>query len=240
VLRPLVVLLALAVILSLPGCSLTGVVTLGGPVAPVARVVPSSAPRPVAPILELGWATTDAAVTEDGHALVELRLLVDNRGRKATESTSILWEPAFARAFTLTASDPSPWRVRVDERGWGVLDTAGVLPGQWGTFRLWFGGAASPGSTVAAPRIVVVADGRWEVADTLAEVRRPVPDPRATRQFFFDRGTVAAAADRARLVPTDPQGALPLAAGMAVLLGLIIGGGVVAVLRCTASGLPRR
>ena len=72
--------------------------------------------------------------------------MVDNDGRQHTESTSILWEPAFASRYTLISSDPPAWRVRIDERGWGVLDTAGLLPSRSGTFRLWFSAPPAGGA----------------------------------------------------------------------------------------------
>ena len=97
------------------------------------------------PGLSLAWATAEPWATEGGPTLVELRLVVDNDGRQRTQSTSILWEPAFASRFTLISSDPPAWRVRIDERGWGVLDTAGLLPSRSGTFRLWFDGPPTGG-----------------------------------------------------------------------------------------------
>ena len=84
--------------------------------------------RASGPGLSLAWATAEPWATEGGSTLVEMRLVVDNDGRQHTQSTSILWGPAFASRFTLISSDPPAWRVRIDERGWGVLDTAGLLP----------------------------------------------------------------------------------------------------------------
>ena len=53
-------------------------------------------------------------------------------GGSTRSAPSILWEPAFASRYTLISSDPPAWRVRIDERGWGVLDTAHLIPSPFG------------------------------------------------------------------------------------------------------------
>jgi hypothetical protein len=194
--------------------------------SPLAWLVAGAGSRPP---LVLGSASTEYTVTESGFASVELRLAVDNNDRRATQSTSILWEPSFAATFTLTHSEPAPWRVRIDERGWGVLDTSGILPGRSGTFRLWFTGRAT---TVPVPRVMVVANGKIVVADTVAQVQLP-PSRAPTAQDLFVRGPLAAAADRVTFVPTDPRGALLLATAIALSLGTLAVLGGLAALRVT-------
>ncbi|MBI3970357.1 MAG: hypothetical protein HY332_03620 [Chloroflexi bacterium] len=145
-------------------------------------------------------ASAEYAASAAGRVTVELRVILDS-GAFTTESISILWAPEFAERFGFTGSDPPAWRVRTDERGWGVLDTAGLVPNQYGTYRLCFEGDASPRF---APAIVVVADGRHVVAETVATAT----DPRS--------GAAAWISERERH-PSGP-GAVPLAAGVVSLL----------------------
>ena len=211
---------------------------------------PGAAPAAAgAAALRLRWATTRYAVAADAQGPIQLTVLLENPGPGPTGSTSILWEPAAAEALAFAGSDPAPWRVRRDERGWGVLDTAGVLPGRIGTFRLWFSRPEAPAGGGPAPlpplllppplpRIVVVADGRWVVADTVADVRLAVP-PAGAGQGPFERGALAGPAglaERVPGVPAHPAGALPVAAGCAALLALVAGAGAGAAFR--AAGAP--
>jgi hypothetical protein len=198
------------------------------------------------PGLSLAWATAEPWATEGGSTLVEMRLVVDNDGRQHTQSTSILWEPAFASRFTLISSDPPAWRVRIDERGWGVLDTAGLLPSRSGTFRLWFSGppaggpaaapagGASGGAAVVPPRVMVVANGHFVIAETVADVRR-LDGVRGRAPATFERGPLAAAADAFAFVPADARGAFPFAAATGLLLGAVLAAGGVAAARASAT-----
>ncbi len=191
------------------------------------------------PGLSLAWATAEPWATEGGPTLVEMRLVVDNDGRQHTQSTSILWEPAFASRFTLISSDPPAWRVRIDERGWGVLDTAGLLPSRSGTFRLWFsgppaGGPAAAPPAVAPPRVMVVANGHLVIAETVADVRR-LEGVRGRAPATFERGPLAAAADAFAFVPADARGAFPFAAATGLLLGAVLAAGGVAAARASAT-----
>lgn len=187
--------------------------------------------------LAMRWASTDFAVGTDGSGVVELEVVLENSGPGGTESTSILWEPAFARSYTFAGSEPASWRARVDQRGWGVLDTSGVLPGRSGTFRLWFT-ARVPSDQVTReaiaprPRIVVVADGRRVVADTVADVRLAVP-PAGRWHRVFERGPLATVADGVAFVPASARRAFPFAVGLAMVLGVLAGAGAVAGFRTT-------
>jgi hypothetical protein len=173
-----------------------------------------------------------------GDQVVALRVSVDNRGAGATASTSIHWEPAFAQRFAFLDSEPAPWRVRTDERGWGVLDTAGVLPAQIATFQVRFL-ASTPDAL--EPAVIVVADGATVVGEAIARAAsRHWPRP-APAQRTFDRGALAAAADALPLVPADSRGAFPLAVAMSVLLSLLVGAGVSVILGVAgaSAGPPR-
>jgi hypothetical protein len=196
--------------------------------------------------LRLAWATAEpwptdrppdgapAAAPGGDTSTVELRLEVENTGSAATQSTSILWEPGFAGRYVLATSDPPAWRVRIDERGWGVLDTFGILPGRAATFRLLFTEKAPGGAGWSPPRVVVVADGHLVIAETVADVRR-LDVAFARPQQIFERGPLAAAADRATFVPSDARGAFPLAAGAGLLLGAVLAGGGLAAARAAAT-----
>jgi hypothetical protein len=184
----------------------------------------------------LNWAVADLAVARDGTALVELKVVVDNPAAWSTDSTSILWEPAFARVFTFTDSEPAPWRVRTDERGWGVLDTSGLLPRQSGTFRVRF--AADPDPTGASlppqgpfrtPRLVVVVDGTRMIAETAGDVRRSAPPPGRWLRAF-ERGPLARVADVVPAGAAAPHRALGYAGALAAVLGVVAGGGAAAAL----------
>ena len=177
------------------------------------------------PRLRLTWATTEPWPAEGGRTTVELRVVVENEGPRATQSTTILWEPGFAGQFELVSTDPPPWRVRIDERGWGVMDTIGIVPGQSGTFRLMFAGRGPVGDP---PRLVVVANGHIVIAETPAAVRL-LDAPGARHQGAFERGPLAAVADLAAFVPADSRRAFPLATGVGLLLAAVVtGGGLVA------------
>jgi hypothetical protein len=198
-----------------------------------------AAARPV-----LTWAVADLAVAPDGTALVELTVVVDNPGAWSTSSTSILWEPAFAQVFTLTESEPDPWRARIDERGWGVLDTHGVLPRRSGSFRLRFTAAPDPtGAPLPSqgafrtPRLVVVVDGAHVIAESAGDVRRGAPPPGRWLRAF-ERGPLARLADAVPSGVAVPHHAFGFAVGLAALLGLVAGGGAAAAFGSTVTVVP--
>jgi hypothetical protein len=195
----------------------------------------------------VSWAVADLSVVPDGTALVVLEVMVDNPALWGTESTSILWEPAFAQTFTLTDSDPAPWRVRIDERGWGVLDTAGVLPQQRGTFRLRFSAPASApsgdlplaASPFRTPRLKIVTDGGRTVSETAGAVRRAAP-PAGRWLRVFERGRLARVADAMPPVTTGSRHVFLAAAALAVLLALLAGAGTAAAFCTTVVPAPAR
>jgi hypothetical protein len=204
-----------------------------------------AAPRPV-----VTWAVADLTVTPSGAATVGLEVVIENPQAWATASTSILWEPDFAGSFTLVDSEPPPWRVRIDERGRGVLDTNGLLPQRSGTFRLRFAGpgAAPEGGQpplvagFRTPRLVVVADGAQTIAETAGEVRLATP-PAGRWLPVFERGPLARIADLVPPATAHPRHGFGLAVGMAALLGLVTGAGAAASLRSASAAErpdPRR
>jgi hypothetical protein len=184
---------------------------------------PARAGAPPGP-LRLRWASAEYYTAGPTDPVVELRIILDNRGSRASDSTTILWEPAFAQAFTFLRSEPAAWRVRVDERGWGVLDTDGVLPRQFGTFRLWF---AMNAYAVHEPRLAFVANGTTDIAEATASATHLLPQRVSPAQQAFERGPAAMAADALPFAPADERGAFRVAAGMGVLLTAVagIGGG---------------
>jgi hypothetical protein len=211
--------------------------------APAEAGAAGAAPLPV-----LTWAVADLAAVPAGRAVVGLEVVVENPGAWATASTSILWEPAFARAYTFVGSEPAPWRVRIDERGWGVLDTHGVLPQQAGTFRLRFaasaaepGGDGDSGAPVAGfrtPRLVVVVDGTQTIAETSGAVHLAAP-PAGRWQRAFERGPLARIADVAPPALAHPRGGFGLVVVLAALLCLATGVGTAAALCSTGTPAPR-
>jgi hypothetical protein len=226
---------------------LAGVGRLPGGGNGLARL-PGGAPPETRPIVS--WVGADLAVVPDGTALVELEVMVDNPALWATESTSILWEPAFAQTFTLTESEPAPWRVRIDERGWGVLDTAGVLPQQRGTFRLRFSAPASPSSPLSgdrplalspfrSPRLQIVTDGGRTVTETSGDVRRAAP-PVGSWLREFERGRLVPVADVMPPATAEARHVFLFAAGLAALFALLTGAAAAAAFRSAAVPAPAR
>jgi hypothetical protein len=199
----------------------------GGAVASRAATFAGSPPA-ARPQLRLQWASMEYYRAGPADPLVELRIIVANYSRRPTDSTTILWEPAFAQQHLFVRSEPAPWRVRTDERGWGVLDTAGVLPEQHGTFRLWF---AAGTLAVYEPRVVVVANGTDVIAETVAGATHRRYQVPSSAQRTFERGPLAALADAVRFLPSDGHGALPLAAAIGVLLSATAGAGTLAAFR---------
>jgi hypothetical protein len=123
-----------------------------------------------------------------------------------------------------------------------VLDTAGVLPGRSGTFRLWFiARPASDGSPPVVapppPRLVVVADGRLVIAETIADLRLAVPPTEGERRVF-ERDPLAWVARGVPQRTAEPRVVFGFAAGLAALLSVIAGGGTVAAFRAAAGRPP--
>jgi hypothetical protein len=172
----------------------------------------------------LRQASTEYFANGPSDSVVELRLIVDNRDSRGrnTDSTTILWEPSFARITTLLASDPPAWRTRIDDRGWGVLDTAGVLGRRYGTFRLWF---AVGDYAVQEPQVAIVANGHIILAETVATASHRRRGASTPAQTAFERGPLARAADLSLFLPGDERGAFPLAAGVGLLLTAIAAAG---------------
>ncbi len=216
---------------------------LGFLLALCAGLLATCAPRgglgPPAPppgkLQRLQWASIDFNRSVPGDEVVELRVIVANLESRATNSTSILWEPAFAAQFTFLRSDPAPWRVRIDEQGWGVLDTAGILPAQFGTFRVWF---VAPQAGVVEPRVRVVIDGRLELGPVVAGSTQAVQIAAQDSQQVFERGRLAAVAERAGILPDGPRGAFASAAGIGLILVILAGSGGAAALRLTIRAPP--
>lgn len=197
--------------------------------AAVAAVLPRSGE--VVPAIEVTLlsARTDYSVREPAGAAVELTILVGNASSGATSSTSITWEPEFAASYAFLESAPPAWRVRVEETGWVVLDTAGVLPGEHGTFRVWFA-PVSDGSASGAdlsPLVRVVADGEIEVGEGRATSAHEQERLAEARRFQFDRGLPAILADHVSAVPATRHSAFGFGVGLAVILSTIVlvGGG---------------
>jgi len=187
-----------------------------------------------APAVHLQWASTEYFQAGPDDPVVELRIILGNDGMHTTESTTILWESSFQQNFTFLRSEPAAWRVRVDEQGRGVLDTSGTIPGQDSTFHLWF--AVNPqrlakGRIVQEPSILVVANGDYVVADTVATATHLKLQAKAATQQVFERGPLAATADLARFVPAGERSALPLATLMGLAISLMAGAGGLAAYR---------
>jgi hypothetical protein len=159
--------------------------------------------------------------------VVEVRVILDTTATRHTDSTTILWDPAFAERFTFLTSDPAPWRVRVDENGWGSLDTSGIIPGQYGTFRLYFAaGTYEP----LEPRLRVIANGNTAVADVFASAphlkwQAPTPEQQA-----FEHGPLAALSRVAGIAPAEERPSFVVGAALSgVLLALTLGGSLMAI-----------
>lgn len=196
------------------------------------RSLAATAP-PRAQLQRLQWASIDFNRSVPGDEVVELRVIVANLATRATNSTSILWEPAFAAQFAFLRSDPPPWRVRIDEQGWGVLDTSGILPLQFGTFRVWF---VAPKAGVVEPHVRVVIDGQLELGPVVAGSTQATQIEAQASQQLFERGRLATVAERAGILPDSPRGAFALAAAMGFVLILLAGSGGAAALRLTTRG----
>ena len=215
-------------LLALVATALTLAVVLLAACATPAGKRARAAPQ-AAPAVRLQWASTEYFQAGPDDPVVELRIVLDNGGIHTTDSTTILWEPSFQQNFTFLRSEPAAWRVRVDEAGRGVVDTSGTIPGQDSTFRLWFAAEAeraAKGHIVQEPKVLVVVDGNYVVAETIATATHLRLQAAAATQQTFERGPLAATADLARFVPDDQRSALPLAIliGLAMSLMALAGG----------------
>ena len=169
-------------------------------------------------------ATVNYYLGGPGDPVVELRVFLENRHTRHTESTSILWDPEFARQFTFLRSEPEAWRVRIDETGWGSFDGTGVIPGQFATYRLWFAaGTYAP----LEPRLKIIADGSTLVAETVAIAPHLTWQRPRAEQSVFERGPMAVLSAPAALLPSGPRLAFGYAVALALtLLGVTVTGGL--------------
>ncbi|HXI16242.1 MAG TPA: hypothetical protein VNM48_07710 [Chloroflexota bacterium] len=201
----------------LVACATQGIATPSGPAVTGAGTAVSAA--------RLGVRSAKVEYYQAGPTdpVVELQIIVENTAGRHTDSTSILWDPEFARGFTFLRSDPPPWRVRIDERGWGSLDTAGVIPGEYGTFKLWFAaGTYAP----LEPRIQVVANGVIPVGDVIAKAGHLVWQVPSASQRAFENGRLADATAFTSTLTLSARAAFAyaLALGMALSLITVAGG----------------
>lgn len=214
--------------------AVAGITALAALALGVARALPAAGsaarPGPAATVSKppipvyIRWAGIEYFTAGPADPLVTLRLVLENYQDRHTDSTTLLWDPEFAQRFTFLRSEPPAWRVRTDERGWGVLDTAGILPHQYGEFRLWFA-ATSP--VVREPRLVVVSNGNVVVADTVVQaLHRQAPRPAAP--LSFERGVlgwVGAVVEALHVGSADERSAFLLAATVGALLAVLAGAG---------------
>lgn len=201
---------------SLFGCA-EPVATFRPPLAPTSTANPASAVR-------LRSATIEYYLGGPGDTVVELRVFLENTHTRHTESTSILWDPEFARQFVFLRSEPEPWRIRVDESGWGSFDGTGVIPGQFATYKLWFAaGTYAP----LEPRLRIIADGGTLVAETLAVAPHLKWQRPRMEQSAFERGPLSVLTAPAALLPSGPRPAFVYAVVLALtLLGVTLTGGL--------------
>jgi len=191
-------------------------------------VVPEPTPGPVVLLNYVGMSYFNGGPADP---VIELKVILDNQGDRHSDSTSIRWEPEFAREFTFLKSSPPAWRVRVDEWGWGVFDGDGVRPHGDGTYLLWF---TTTGYKVREPRIQVVANGNMFVDDTFAIAMNRILTREPEMQGIFERQPIAGIIDwMGRFVP-DAAETSPFefaVAFAATLSGLTLAGTVFALRR---------
>ena len=171
------------------------------------------------PAIHLAWASTHYAPHEPTDAVVQLDVIVRNGTEHTTRSTSIEWEPVFAAAYEVLESDPPAWRIHIRDDGWGVLDTSGVLPGQDGAFRVWFSATdrPTPLDEDTGPLIRVVVDGQLPAGEGAATPTHAAERHKLSAQQLFERGHLAAAADRLTLLPAGGVGAHPVVVTLATV-----------------------
>lgn len=163
-----------------------------------------------------------------GDPVVEVRVIVENRSGEATSSSSIHWDPAFAQQFTFLDSAPAPWRVRRNTDGWGVLDTAGVMPHQAGTFRLWF---AIGTETPVEPRILFVSDGGAHRFGVVTAAANHLTWSAPPWKDTFDQGALGWAARATGVLPVTAHWSFVYATLSGVVLALAFAAGLVAAFR---------
>jgi hypothetical protein len=162
--------------------------------------------------------------------VIELKVILVNSGERHTDSTSIRWEPSFAREYTVLKSDPPAWRVRIDDWGWGVYDGPGVLPRRDGTYLVWF---TRTGFRVDEPRIQAIGNGNIFVDDTYAIAMNRILNREPATQGIFERMPLAAVVDQVGGAVPDAIVTAPFgfAIALAGTLCLLTVGGMVAALR---------
>ncbi len=195
------------------------------------KIVPAPTPGPAVLLNYVGMSYFNGGPADP---VVELKVILDNQGDSHTDSTSIRWEPEFAREFTLVKSSPPAWRVRTDEWGWGVFDGDGVRPRGDGTFLLWF---TTTGYKVREPRIQVIANGIVFVDDTFAIAMNRILTREPELQGVFERQPIAGIIDSiGRLVPdTAETSPFEFAVALAATLSVLTLVGTVLALRHTPS-----
>src|SRR5687768_10022524 len=188
---------------SVIGALLCALLPLAGYAEPAASPVPAATSEASpASAVRVRSATIEYYLAGPVDPVVELRVFLENRHTRHTESTSILWDPEFARQFVFLRSEPEPWRVRVDESGWGTFDGTGVIPGHFATYRLWFAaGTYAP----LEPRLKIIADGGTLVAETFAVAPHLKWQRLRVEQSAFERGPLAALTAPAALLPSGPR-----------------------------------
>lgn len=198
-------------------------------VVPAVPVLPPDWDGSPAPALLLSYAGINYMNGGPADPVIELKVIVVNSGERHTDSTSIRWEPSFAREYTYLRSEPSAWRVRVDDWGWGVYDGPGVLPERDGTYLIWF---TRTGFKVDEPRIQVIGNGSMFVEDTFAIAMNRILNREPILQGVFERAPIAPVIDRVGQVVPDAVETAPfgLALGLAGTLTALIAGGVMASL----------
>ena len=197
---------------------------------PTAPVLPPDWDGGPSPALLLSYAGINYMNGGPADPVIELKVIMVNSGERHTESTSIRWEPSFAREYTFLKSDPPAWRVRTDEWGWGVYDGPGVLPQRDGTYLLWF---TRTGFKVDEPRIQVIGNGNMFVDDTYAIAMNRILNREPMMQGIFERTPLAKIVDRVGTAVPDAIETAPFgfALGLAGTLTALVAGGVIASLR---------
>ena len=203
---------------------------------PAVPVLPPDWDGGPSPALLLSYAGINYLNGGPADPVIELKVIMVNSGERHTESTSIRWEPAFAREYTFLKSDPPAWRVRIDDWGWGVYDGPGVLPQRDGTYLLWF---TRTGFRVDEPRIQAIGNGTMFVDDTYAIAMNRILNREPAAQGIFERTPFAAVVDRIGNVVPDAIETAPFgfALGLAGTLTALAAGGVMVSLR--RAGIPR-
>jgi hypothetical protein len=203
---------------------------------PAAPVLPIDWDGGPSPALVLAYAGINYMNGGPADPVVELKIIVVNSGERHTESTSIRWEPSFAREYTFLKSEPPPWRVRTDEYGWGVYDGPGVLPERDGTYILWF---TRTGFKVDEPRIQVIGNGTMFVDDTYAIAMNRILNREPRMQGAFERAPLADIVDRVGNAVPDVIETAPFGFALALAGTLIslVAGGMLASLR-RAGAIP--